>query len=75
VTRVVEWGKDVERRQSVRPPRREPVWPKIQPFLVVALIVFLAVAVTLILLQSAGVIHLPYLGGVGSGVIALTASP
>ena len=30
---------------------------------------FLATAVTLILLQSAGAIHLPYLGGVGSGTI------
>ena len=57
------------------PPRgasrqRDFSWAKVQPFLVVALIVFLAAAVTIILLQSAGAIHLPYLGGVGSGVVA-----
>ncbi len=44
------------------PPKRDFSWAKVQPFLVVALIVFLATAVTIILLQSAGAIHLPYLG-------------
>jgi hypothetical protein len=37
---------------------------------VAALVVFILVAVTLILLQSAGVIHLPYLGGTGPGGIS-----
>ncbi len=42
-------------------------WSKIQPFLVIALIAFIATAVTLILLQSSGAIHLPFLGGANSG--------
>lgn len=70
VTRVVRWGQDAERRRQARPVKRDLSWSKVQPFLVVALIVFLAAAVTIILLQSAGAIHLPYLGGVGSGVVA-----
>ncbi len=70
VTRVVRWGQDAERRRVARPAKRDFSWAKVQPFLVVALIVFLATAVTIILLQSAGAIHLPYLGGVGSGVVA-----
>jgi hypothetical protein len=68
VTRAVEWGKDIERRSSPRP-QKKPTWSRIQPILVVVLVVFLATAVTLILLQSAGTIHLPYLGGIGSGVV------
>lgn len=71
VTRVVEWGKDVERRSSPRRKKRTVTWSTIQPILVVVLIVFLAAAVTLILLQSAGTIHLPYLGGIGSGVVGV----
>ena len=67
VTRVVRWGHDVERRRQPRPPARQLTWSKVQPYLVVALIVFLGLAVTAILLQSAGAIHLPYLGGTGSG--------
>ncbi len=42
-------------------------WARIHPWLVVLLVAVLAGAVTVILLQSAGVIHLPYLGG-GSSV-------
>jgi hypothetical protein len=68
-TRVVRWGQDAERRQVARPPVREITWRRVQPFLVVALILFLVTAVTLILLQSAGTIHLPFLGGAGSGTI------
>ncbi len=40
---------------------------RLRPFLVVALILFLATAVTLLLLQSAGVVNLPFLGGTGGG--------
>ena len=69
VTRVVRWGQDAERRRVARSPKKSPTWTKVQPFLVVALILFLAAAVTLILLQSSGAIHLPYLGGIGSGLI------
>jgi hypothetical protein len=69
VTRAVEWGKDIERRSTPRPEKRKPTWTRVQPVLVVILVVFLATAVTLILLQSAGAIHLPYLGGIGSGVV------
>ena len=43
------------------------MWSKIQPYLVVLLIVFIATSVTLILLQSSGAIHLPFLGGANSG--------
>jgi hypothetical protein len=75
VTRVVRWGQDAERRRVARTPKRDFSWARVQPFLVVALIVFLAAAVTVILLQSAGAIHLPYLGGVGSGVIGLLRTP
>jgi hypothetical protein len=42
-------------------------WSRIRPWLVVLLILLIAMAVTAILLQSAGVIHLPFLGGSGSG--------
>jgi hypothetical protein len=69
VTRVVAWGQDFERRRVERRPKRELTWSKVQPFLVVALILFIGAAVTLILLQSAGTIHLPYLGGANSGTV------
>jgi hypothetical protein len=65
VTRVVTWGKDVERRQTARETPKQVGWSRIQPYLVIALVVVLATVVTLILLQSAGVIHLPLLGGSG----------
>jgi hypothetical protein len=42
---------------------------KARPYLAVALVVFIVIAVALILLQSAGAIHLPYLGGTGPGGI------
>jgi hypothetical protein len=69
VTRVVAWGQDIERRRVPRRPPRSVSWSTVQPFLVVLLILFLATAATLILLQSAGTIHLPYLGGAGSGSV------
>ncbi len=42
-------------------------WPRLQPYLVVALVVVVLVAVSMILLQTAGVVHLPLLGGTGPG--------
>ena len=65
VTRVVSWGQDVERRQTVRGAPKRAGWPRVQPYLVIALVIVLAAVVTLILLQSAGVVHLPLLGGSG----------
>ena len=62
-TRVVAWGLDAERRKTERPPAKPPTWPRIRPYLVVALVLFIVTAVTLILLQSAGTVHLPFLGG------------
>ena len=69
VTRVVAWGQDAERRQADRPAPRPVGWHRVRPYLVVLLLVFLGVVVTLILLQSAGSIHLPLLGGSGSGTV------
>jgi len=50
-------------------------WARLRPWLVVLLVAVLAAAVTVILLQSAGVIHLPFLGGgsTGSGGLARSA--
>lgn len=42
---------------------RRSGWARARPFLVVLLVAFIATAITLILLQSAGMIHLPFLGG------------
>jgi hypothetical protein len=74
VTRVVAWGRDVERRQSERPAPKPAGWARVQPYLVIGLLVFVGLVVTLILLQSAGTIHLPLLGGSGSGGGALGPS-
>ncbi len=41
-------------------------WDRIRPWLVVLLVMVVVTAVTVILLQSAGTIHLPFLGGGGS---------
>ncbi len=65
VTRVVAWGQDVERRQSARGPAKPTGWARAQPFVVVAVVVVVATVIALILLQSAGAIHLPLLGGSG----------
>jgi hypothetical protein len=43
--------------------RSRSTWDRARPVLVVLLILVIAASVTLILLQSAGVIHLPILGG------------
>jgi hypothetical protein len=50
-------------------------WRQVQPVLVVLLIVFLVTAVVLILLQSAGTIHLPFLGGANPGTVAPLRTP
>ena len=51
------------------------VWSRLRPWLVVLLLVVLAAAVTLILLQSAGVVHLSFLGSGSAGGIAPVAPP
>jgi hypothetical protein len=56
-----------DRRVGSRAVEASSRWSRVQPYLVVALVLFIGVAVTLILLQSAGTIHLPYLGGSGPG--------
>jgi hypothetical protein len=48
-------------------------WERVQRVLVVVLVVVIAAAVTLILLQSAGAVHLPFIGGTG-GTSAIGAS-
>jgi hypothetical protein len=58
---------DERPRRSRRADREGSRWSKVQPYFVVALVVFIATAVTLILLQSSGAIHLPFLGGANSG--------
>jgi hypothetical protein len=70
VTLVARPRRGNDRRQGSR--SRPPVsrWARVRPYLAVALVVFIVATVTLILMQSAGVIHLPYLGGTGSGQIA-----
>jgi hypothetical protein len=51
-------------------------WSRVRPWLVVLLVAVIAAAVTVILLQSAGVIHLPFLGGGGSsGSGAMARAP
>jgi hypothetical protein len=72
VTRVVSWGLDAERRKTERPPAKPATWPRVRPYLVVALVLFVMAAITLILLQSAGAIHLPLLGGSSAGEILLS---
>ncbi len=74
VTRVVSWGHDVERRQSDRRPSKPKGWARAQPFVVIGVVVVVATVIALILLQSAGTIHLPLLGGSG-GSGAGTVTP
>ncbi len=50
-------------------------WARVQPVFVMLLMVVIAAAVTLILLQSAGAVHLPFLGGAGSTGEGLPAPP
>jgi hypothetical protein len=67
VTTVARPRRAGDRRQGTRVANQRSGWSRVRPYLAVALIVFIAVAVTLILLQSAGTIHLPYLGGSSPG--------
>ena len=69
VTRVVAWGQDAERRKRRRPPQRPAPWDRMKPYLVWSWSCSSAPSSTLILLQSAGTIHLPFLGGSSSGVV------
>ncbi len=69
-TRVVAWGDDAERRKSRRAPQKPDTWTRIKPYLSVFLAVCVVVIIVLILLQSAGTIHLPFLGGSNSGTIS-----
>jgi hypothetical protein len=69
VTTVARPRRGNDRRQGSRSAQAPTPWTKVQPYLVLALILFIATAVTLILLQSAGTIHLPYLGGAGPGTV------
>jgi hypothetical protein len=46
---------------------RRSTWGRVHPWLVVLLIAVAVAAITVILLQSAGVVHLPFLGSGGSG--------
>ena len=50
-------------------------WARVRPYLVVLLVVVVVTAVTLILLQSAGTIHLPFLGGGASSAPGLHPGP
>lgn len=52
-----------------------PLWPRLQPYLVVALVVVVLAAVTMILLQTAGMVHLPLLGGTGPGSLGRIGRP
>lgn len=69
VTFVARPRRGDDRRQGSRARPPATGWGRAQPYLVVVLVLFLLTAVTLILLQSAGVIHLPYLGGARPGRI------
>jgi hypothetical protein len=69
ITTVARTRRGRDRRQGTRVANKRSGWPRIQPYLVVALIVVIAAVVTLILLQSAGTIHLPYLGGSSPGSV------
>jgi len=55
-------GKDGRRAQGL-------TWRRVRPALTVVLIVFLLTAAILIVLQSAGTVHIPFLGGANSGTV------
>jgi hypothetical protein len=69
VTLVARPRRGDDRRQGSRTTPSLSPWHRTRTFLVIALVTLIAVAVTLILLQSAGTIHLPYLGGASPGAI------
>ena len=49
-------------------------WARARPYLVVLVVLLVVAAVTLVLLQSAGTIHLPFLGGGSSSGLARTTA-
>lgn len=58
---------------AMRPAATPPVrtrWQRVRPVLAVLAAALAAAAITVILLQSAGVVHLPYLGGTGPTALA-----
>jgi len=73
VSTVTRMATDEPTGSRPRPDR--PPWPRLQPYLVVALVVVVLVAVTVILLQTAGLVHLPLLGGTGPGSLGRIARP
>ncbi len=70
VTRMATGEPTGSRQRRDRPP-----WSRLEPYLVVALVVVVLVAVTVILLQTAGMVHLPLLGGTGPGSLGRIARP
>jgi len=69
VTTVIASDRRSQRGRGTPNGESASAWSKVQPYLVVALVVFIGAAVTLILLQSAGAIHLPFLGGANPGAL------
>jgi hypothetical protein len=75
MTMVASPRRGDDRRQGSRSRPPTSRWSRAKPFLTVALVVLTAAAITLILLQSTGAIHLPYLGGSGPGQITPVRTP
>ena len=55
--------------------RDRSTWERVRPVLLVALALVVVTVVTLLLLQSAGTIHLPILGGTSSGALGSRMVP
>jgi len=51
--------------RTAHPGVRGPVWRRLRPVVVIGACLLAAALITLVLLQSAGVIHVPFLGGPG----------
>jgi hypothetical protein len=71
VTRVVAWGQDAERRKRRRPPPKAGSWVRLRPYLAIVLVLLVGAVIALILLQSAGTVHLPFLGGSSPGLVVV----
>lgn len=56
----------------VGPPPEGTTWRRAQPILVVLLAILVTTVAVLIVLQSAGTIHLPYLGGTNPALVGAT---
>ncbi|MHB1516777.1 MAG: hypothetical protein ACYCVN_14135 [Acidimicrobiales bacterium] len=63
-----------DRRATLRANDDDSRWSRARPYLVVMLVVIIAASVSLILLQSTGVIHLAFLNG-PSGTVGAARSP